>query len=334
MSTISYLFLSIFTFIFSSVALLSLLNKFDSEKNLSMQEKALISFGVAPAMLTLILYYLLILLPQQPHFFYVFFILFFFLLIFSFYYKRSFLVLKFKFSYGALVIAMLVLIWQVIVFTKPLARHDAIEYGVKGNLIYRDTKIEYKKYDYDEKTGFFYVGKHGLSYSLFLTWQKMYGLKTDYLFRSVSGYYWILIVAFLLYVLKNINSLVKWSFVFLFVITPAFGSAFIYYHLDTYRIYLLMIAFFLFYKCITNSNLYFLTLLGICMGLSGNIHTLNMIMNFLILLCYSVVLKDRFGKKITRLLYLTLLILTFGGIHYLLDMLFGSGWIFVDVVLL
>jgi hypothetical protein len=218
-----------------------------------------------------------------------------------------------------------------------LTGHDMLEYSLYGDNLYSKKKIEYVKDIYDRKSGFYYVGLHGPSLPLFKTWERLAnnlvfkGYATDFLFRSISVYYRIIL--FYLGLLLILPSGL-WASMFWFILYNlpiGFFNFSTFPHIDSFRICLICLTLYYFYHLLhLRSNSYFV-LFAICCGAQSFVHSLGVfiavIMGVILFLFYPDKILQRLGKTLALLA----IVLIFGNIHYVLDALTGTGWIFRNI---
>ncbi len=317
----------------------------DKKKVLSLPQLYLISAAIAPSICSLLIYYLLILIPKQSSLFYVsvVFAVFTYLLIIG---RKNlhklrdstltFLQEKKKtepkiFLFIASALTIFFLAWQIIVVKIPIIRHDTFEYGTWGKVLSERKQINYSNQRFDPTTGFYFVGLHGMNFPIFGTWERFWNDITssqgDYYFRSVTGWYWIIIVLELLYWLMKKDKVIAFIAATALVLTPAFGASLLYYHLDTYRIAFLVITLSLLLQVIEKPNRLLVLLFGISGGFMANAHSLGFALAGILFILYGLFSRESIKNKIINLLIIGILILVFGAVHYLFDILFGDVWV-------
>jgi hypothetical protein len=329
------------TFLLVPYVIFIVLFKHHRKTLLNIPERLMLSCTVGPSLISTLLGYLLLLVPHQSSLFYFLGVLTPFLAIFFIYrlyfntatrelwhWTRS----KFTLPYLLAGIVLLTA-WQYVVFTVPVLRHDTFEYATWGNTIFRNKAVLYTHNTCDQNTGFYYVAKHGLSFPLFAVWgniyNDMYKVSTDYFFRSITGWYWILIVCLFYYWIRSYNKTLAAVAVLCLITAPAFAASFVYYHVDTYRILLLMLSLYFFTRCVERRTTLYLVIFGVLCGLMSNAHSIGVFFTAIYYLLYVAFAKLSLRQRVNDLLLIAALTLIFGGIHYILDILFGTGWILI-----
>lgn len=316
-----------------TILIFTLFNKNFKDKTLLL----LTSLGISPIFTSLITYYLLLLIPHKTSIFYLLIIASFYLLIYLIKRKEipeTLKIIKNIFlscnKYFLAVLLLLIIVWQFTIITIPILGHDTFEYATQGKIFFTNKFIIYQERQFDSTTNFFYVGLHGFGYPLFGTTERffndIFSAQKDYYFRSISGYYWILIVLLQYYLLSKKNKILAILATITLITSFGFTIMFAFYHLDTLRIYLLMLSTIYLLKSIDSDNNFNLVLFGIAAGLSAFSHSLNCILSSIQILTFFIFQK-KFGLKFIKTAYIILFFAAFGGIHYLLDTIGGTGWI-------
>ncbi|NIM15931.1 MAG: hypothetical protein GTO45_28355 [Candidatus Aminicenantes bacterium] len=346
------------TSILFSLVLGTALMRFNTNQNstYSNLELMLYSLGLGPVFTVLVLYYLLLVIPRQSHFFYAagIFLVYGLICIFSF---RGFRILGrqltewFKSAAGAwrnmgssekikqaaywifvfLLLGSFLFLYLGNTLQTPLEHHDALVYGNLGKLYYQQKEIPYARAVLPAENGFIHIGSQKPSFSLLLTWEMMLNPEHinqkkdfDMYFRSTSAYYGLLIIAiqFLWFYRKNRYLALLGLLVLLSGL--GFVSMLVNYHLDSFRIFLLLISWIFLAYTIKKKDRFSLFLLGMFSGFAAFTHLIGLAAAFLN--CLAVLIFDESGIK-TRILKtaaLGVLILVFGNIHYLMEALYGS----------
>lgn len=239
-----------------------------------------------------------------------------------------------KIKHGLFLLFILVFVWLWIRFTLqyPLVEHDILEYAVQGMIFAKNLNIDYVTHRFDTATNFYYVGLHGFSFPLLSTWQWLFnlplGFKTDFFFRLQSGYYFVLI--FLqVYILarKFMKRHAIYSLLSLVVVYWFYDMLFDY-HIDSYRSYLFFFAVMSIFILLNSPTMVMLVFTALISGLAAFAHsTAALALAF----CAPVILLYFPGKIIKRvgvmIVFFTLVVF-FGAGHYIIDTLFGTGWVF------
>ncbi len=323
---------------------------FDNKKNqYSIFNILLYSLALSPILTTLILYYLLLILPNYSATFYFTLTLlpYLILIVYSYKYIKSFKNLliksftnlyksnKINFFLITISIIFYIAIWQLIILNFPIKRHDLFIYGVQGKIFYNNKSINYTPNMFDPSTKFNYIAKHGFTSPLLYTWNLILNStlqipQNDFLFRSFSGYYLLLLTLQLWYLIKNkVNLISGYASVLLLALIPAISANIIFYHIDTIRIFylnsFLILSAGIIYKAKENNEWIPYFILGIIGGLAINIHSLNLIMITIALILLLIYIPNNFISKVKKLTITGIFIVLSGGIHYLIDAIYGSG---------
>ena len=195
--------------------------------------KTIISFGLMPPILGLIVYYLFSILPGKETYFYLnsmSLILIFALL--GFFLKRK----KIFFGREIYVGILLFLIFFVILLGLPLYENDALEYANMANIFFRDKSFSiYPFVEADPITGFYTPIRHPLGYSSLLVFQLLIGFKVELAVKFTNAYYMVL---FILLISKYIG-----RYGTLYILSaPLFIYVFSTCQIDVYRIFLFILS--------------------------------------------------------------------------------------------
>lgn len=213
--------------------------------------------------------------------------------------------------------------------SKPFVEHDAMEYAVFGNSIAQKAEVVYAKHHYDKETGFYYYGLHGYAFPLLRTLECFINgwLSTgDLIFRSLNA-----VCGLLLILLAGITGLyfsgrfAIWLMLCL-LMSYVFIFSFFQVSVDHFRMMQLFAFVLLWYQSrkFKHSHPWYL-LLCFLAGLAAFSHALNMLL-------LSVFLGIEFYflfRLHIKPVVISLLGFGLGGaLHYLLETLIGTGWIF------
>jgi len=333
-SYLTYLFQLLLINGIFTLLIFTLFNKNSKDKVLLL----LTSLGISPIITSLITFYLLLLLPHKTSIFYILFIVSFYLLLFLI--KRKEIPETLKIikniilscnKYFLAILLMLIIVWQFTIIKIPILGHDTFEYATQGKIFFTNKIITYKEQPFDSITNFFYKGLHGYGYPLFNTIERFFNdifslHQRDYFFKSISGYYWILIVLLQYYLLSKKNKILAILSTITLISSFGFTIMFAFYHLDTLRIFLLMLSTIYLLKSIDSSNNFCLALFGITAGLSAFSHSINCLLNIIQIFTFFLFQKH-FKQKLYKTIFIIVLFILFGGIHYILDTFLGAGWI-------
>lgn len=225
-------------------------------------------------------------------------------------------------------------IWRLVGL--PIIGHDMLEYAIQAKFFAQQRLIEYVENRYHPETEFFYVGLHGFSFPLLGSWEVLFSelfgkTENDYYLKSITGYYSFLIFFTQFFWLKRVNIWLAVGASVILFFTYGFFITITEYHIDSYRIFMIIAAFIsLAYAINYHSNLT-LILLGIFSGAQAFIHSFGVFVSVFIVIAFLLFYKNTRQKKILHTLLITAIIMLMGGIHYVMDVLFGTGWIFQEI---
>lgn len=346
-------------FIFANLFLPMLLFMFMSKilhnkTGLSHKVLLILALGITPGLVSLILYYLLFLFPgiSPGAVFTIVTFVFVALGVYGFNESKTFfrtigesfasLWRLFKgvkgkiVLWGAILFLALTFIYlNYYLMSKKLTEHDTLEYTIQGDIFYRDMKIGYEAHRYDEASGFYYVGLHGFTFPLIKTWEntmnQVMGFSGDHYFKVTNMFYGTLLLFLIFIYLYRYNAfLALIGFVATFL-TYGFFETYMKYHIDNMRVFYLVCAFILLYECVRQPSMPHILLFAILMGLQANSHSLGALISVLELGTFFFFIPVNWGKKFMYSALTVFLLLVFGGIHYVLDVAIGTGWIFQDI---
>ena len=321
----------------------------DKSKSCRPVDLFVISLGLGPAITVLILYYMLLLVPGQSSLFYFSTILTVYSIILilalksisenikktfhsacSFYANH-----KFQFYCWVMIVLTFSITWFYWCNTALLADSDVLEYATQAKIFNHTHAIVYDGVRFNDQTCYLYVALHGFSFPLFGTWNFIIGdvlqHSNDLYFKSISGYYLLMLAVLIFITLYRIIGKNKdYAFLgvlFLFL-APVSLEFFCFFTIDTFRVYFLTAGMIVFLRYMYMPNKFLLTLFGIIGGIMVNSHAIGAIFMPWILISMIIFLKSSFFSRIKNVLYLCLIILLFGGIHYILQVLWGDGWLY------
>lgn len=315
--------------------------------------KALIltlGIGFAPFWIATMLYYLFLLVPGNADIIYL--ILVYGSLIGMAIYAKSgiadllfYIKFKLKFwfkTYLWLTLASIVMLmmfcvgWSYYITSKLLTEHDALEYAVQGKVFYSTKLIAYSAHRVDALSGFYYVGLHGFSFPLQATNERLLnGLlnaNNDFLFRSFNSIYGILIlVGMAIFGFKRNGLWFSLLFVFGLLISYGFFETIMKYHIDNFRIFFFLASIFLALNYLKKGEFHLLILATIFIAAQANAHSLGCLLAIVFLGILFIFAKTPLLLRIKQFGIVAGVFLVFGGLHYLLDVMIGTGWIFQEV---
>lgn len=225
-------------------------------------------------------------------------------------------------------------LWRLI--GVPIIGHDMLEYAVQAKYFARHRLIEYVENRFHPETEFFYVGLHGFSFPLLGTWETLFSelfgkTENDYYIKSVTGYYAFLIFFTQFFWLKRVNIWLAAVASIILFFTYGFFITITEYHIDSYRIFMIMASLIALAYAIKFQNYFTISMLGIFAGAQAFIHSFGVFVSVFIVLAYFLFIKNSIKKKFINSFIITAIIMLMGGIHYVMDVLFGTGWIFQNI---
>ena len=332
---------------------LILLNKRKIHSNL---ELLLYSLGLGPVLTSLLLYYLLLFFPYQPYLFYLLFIFSIYLFL-SFLGRKYFSVLLsnisekikntkkiFKNLNAYHQIESIIFISVLIIFLvsflflyltntlqTPLDGTDALKYGTLGKIYFMEKSLEYRWIRPYPKTGFYFYTNQAPSFSLLLTWEKImdsfFNADKDTYYKSLSAYYALLILSVLVLWLSKKSKYLALLGIFGLLSGFSFSQTLITQHLDSYRIFFLVISWIFLAYAVEKKDFLSFLLLGIFSGFAAFSHTIGAVIVIFNCLAFFIFLKGNLKDKLTRTTFIIILIIVCGWLHYILDIFWGYGWV-------
>ena len=338
-----------------SVILCSLFIRFNESGRYSNSELLLYSFGLGPAFTTLLLYYSFFILPHHSNIFYLILIAAVYFLIAvigrkSF--KHIFGILKknvkkvFTVKGSALgkiehitlmvIICVPLIIYLFVYLAKilpqPLIGHDILNYGITGGILFEEKSLAPIWVKNFAKNGYIYGITCAPSFSLLLTWEELvnslFYVKSDLYFKSISAYYGLLILSVQYYWVAKQN---KWLAVlssFALLSGLGFYLKFLFPHIDTYRIFFLIMSLIYLAYAVKKPDYLSIILFGVFSGFTAFAHRVGVVMAVISCVIFIVMMDDNFKSRVIKATIIIMLVLAFGGDHYIFDLIWGRGaWI-------
>jgi hypothetical protein len=366
-----FLLLGVITYIYFSFSLSALLLKLDSHNAIEKPLALIFSLALAPYLTSLMLHYLLWLFPSQNAIIYVIIIILAFTLILLMSKNKTgalvqYILSKFKFidrnskpnelffenkffkiyANERIVLLSNIALWGIFLISlyywlkqiigTPISGHDMLEYAIQAKHFAREKLIAYIPNRYHAENNFFYVGLHGFSFPLLGTWEYLFSenfgiYDNDYLLRSITGYYGILILVLIYYFMKQYSRFYALSAIILLFSSYGFYLMVTDYHIDTYRIFMILAAFAGLGLAIKHPSNITLILFGVFAAAQAYIHSLGVFIAIFLSLSFFIFYPAKFSKKAVQSLVLFFIIMLFGGVHYVMDVFLGTGWIFQEI---
>jgi hypothetical protein len=347
-----FLFTNILFSLFVSAAVLL---RVPAEKY-RLTEIFLYCLGVGPILTTLLLYYGLLLFPHQGAVFYVVWVAT-WPLISVFLGRKSFgpllseisaavrgtiarikcrsLCGKLEAVVWVLLFCMLSMTAARIYFTRvlpaPVDEHDSLHYLILGEIYYEEKSFDFNGYRPYEETGFFSMSLHAPSFSLLHTWELMLGKFLDYdddlYYKSCNLYYIGLLILIQVFWLSRRNRYLALLGVTGLMSGLWFLTSALTFHIDAFRIFFVVVSWIFLYYSLKDGNSFAVLLLGAFSGFAAFSHSMGvavaLINAVVLLLFYQGDWRRKVGTTLTVVLSATI----FGGLHYVLDVAVGHGWI-------
>lgn len=306
--------------------------------------------GLAPYFTSLLLYYLLVVIPKQNSLFYFSIIVITYTTL-AFILKKEIIELinivanwskafakkhKRITTISIIFFTAVFLAWSYYINRKTISEHDTLEYAVQGKIFYKEKVISYSSHRYDETSCFYYVGLHGFSFPLLATWERFQDditkVNKDLFFRSINGIYGILILLTLFLIGYNYKGSTFGFVVAVAVMfTYGFFETILKYHLDNFRIFFLNISILAMYNLINKYTNKTLIWFSIFLGAQANTHSLGALLAITQLAIIFLFIDGKLIEKIKRSTAIFILFIITGFVHYLIDIFYGTGWIFQDL---
>ncbi len=346
----------ILTNIIFSVIICAALMRFNERSTHSNLELLLYSLGMGPVFTSLLLYYLLLFLPHLSNLFYLLAILItYFILLFlgrkSFYILWTDIIARIKNTRkkfnnlntshrletviftGILILFLISFLFLYLTNTlqTPLDETDSLRYGTLGKILFTEKSLEYRWVRIYPQTGSYSKINHAPSFSLLLTWEKImnsfFNSEKDLYYKSTSVYYGILILSLMIFWLSKKSKYLALLSIFALLSGFIFYRTLIKVHLDSYRIFFLIISWiFLAYAIEKKDSLSYL-LFGVSSGFAAFSHTIGAVLILFNYLALFIFMKGNLKIRLSRTCLVTILVIIFGWFHYILDIIWGFGWI-------
>ena len=349
----------ILTNIVFSVIICVALMRLNREKIHSNLELLLYSLGLGPIFTSLLLYYLLLFFPHNSNLFYFSTVIVIYLIL-SLLGRKYFSVLwtdikkkakntkktfknlsayyRIEFIVFSLVIILLLASFLFLYATNtlqiPLGGTDALKYGNLGKILFKEKSLEYRWIRTYPKTGFYFIANSAPSFSLFLTWEKIldsfFKVNKGLYYKSLSAYYALLILSVFVFWLSKKSKYLALLSIFALLSGFSFFRTLITQHLDSYRVFFLIISWIFLAYTIEKKDFLSFFLLGIFSGFAAFAHTIGAI--FVIFNCFTlfIFMKGNLKNKFSRTSLIIILVIIFGWFHYILDTFWGFGWVIFD----
>ncbi|MCP5049219.1 MAG: hypothetical protein GY940_18765 [bacterium] len=320
-----------------------------TDREYSTFELVLYSLGLGPMVTVLLLYYLLLLVPKQKTAVYLAVVFLIYLLCAIFARKGFVIIWKGitgviararkerdvkTISYWCLIVLLLLtFLWGYTGTVKHnrLEGHDALIYGNFGKIYYQQKKITYAKVMLPTPNGFLFKGSPKPAFSLLYTWELMLNTKTiqktlyfDTYFRSISGYYGLLIIAVSFLWLFRRNRYLALLGIFLMVSGFHFYIMLIDHHLDSFRIFFLLVSWIWLAYSIKQKDWFSFSLLALFSGFAAFAHVIGLVVALINGLAFFIFYEDSLKQRSIITALFIVIVLALGSFHYVLEALYGS----------
>ncbi|MCP4218464.1 MAG: hypothetical protein GY765_27770 [bacterium] len=339
------------------------------KRPLSNLELILYSFGLGPVITALFLYFLLMIVPGQGDLFYFLITTAFFLFLFYMGRKSIPIAVReckqgvasiaaaFKKSsaqgkathiaYWLLIVVILFVFLYFFLGSTlhiPMEGHDILAYGNIGKMYYSQKSISYELKIYNKENGFIFTGSPKPSFSLLLTWEmilnngfgianKSYGdtrAVFDLYFRSISAYYALLIIFIQFLWLYGKNKYLALLGILVLLSGLRFFLTLINYHLDTYRMFFLLVSWVCLYYTFKRKDGFVLFVFGMFSGFTAFTHLIGFAVALLNGAAFGLFMEESSIKvRLKKSIQFLALFLIFGGLHYVLEALYGARFGFL-----
>ena len=309
-----------------------------------------VKFGIGASLsvvvTTLLLYYSLMLVPSHSDLFYFILISLAWVVlgIFSFKELKENIFYAIKVIQKRSLLSFLIFIGAFLFFVilclyidkRPMTEHDTFEYAVQGRIFYKEKLIAYSLHRFNDANNFYYVGLHGFSFPLILTWENIanFNVKfTNYFFKAISGWYAGILLLLSFFILKKIDLISGIVGVLAIAFVYGFFIAAIKFHIDTFRIFLMVSSVYLMMKYLLTNQNSFLWMSAVICGLHTFVHSSGVFLSGALFLSAFLFSPEKVSYKIKLFTIATIIFILFGGIHYVLEVTIGTKWIFKNMAL-
>jgi len=325
----------------------------------SSRELYLYCLGSGPVFTSLILYFLLLLLPHFPYFFYFLSVLAVYVLLFSLskkYYgvlwkDLSDLLRQIKMNFSSpdmkkrreyiIVSALLLLMLFASLFLyltntlqTPLDGTDALKYGTLGKIFFQEKGLTYRWVRPYPQTGFYFDMNTAPSFSLLSTWERIinsfFDAGGDVYYKSISAYFALLILTLFVFWLSKKSRYLALLGVLGLLSGFSFFQTLVLQHLDSYRIFLLLVSWIFLGYAVRKKDDFSFLLLGVFSGFAAFAHTIGAVIVIFNCLVLFMFLRGDIRYRLSKAAKVFLLIILLGWVHYVLDLFWGYGWIIFD----
>lgn len=217
-----------------------------------------------------------------------------------------------------------------------LLGHDFLQYLVQADFIFENKEIVYQRHIFYPENGFYYVGLHGWSFPLQYSLECLIDDFTVYgyglYFQSLTLWYGFLIISLVYYKVKQeLDVLFAAAVLIVMICAKGFLIAATHAHIDAYRIFFFCLAFFFTVSYINQGKSKELPLIAFLAGTSAFAHSLGVIVAVIFGFAILLFVQKNWAGKLKDALIYGIFTLLFGGLHYIIDIYYGTGWIFKEI---
>jgi len=209
--------------------------------------------------------------------------------------------------------------------------HDALIYGNFGKLYYQQKQITYSRRMEAAPNGFLFIGSQKPAFSLLFTWELMLNstyinrtIHFDAYFRSISGYYGLLIVAIVFLWLYRKNRYLPIIALFLLMSGLSFFITILDHHLDSYRIFFLLVSWIWLGYAIKKRDSFSFYLFALFSGFAAFTHLIGLVSAIINLAAFFLFYESSIKVRFIRSIVFVFIIIAAGGIHYIFEATMGS----------
>jgi hypothetical protein len=345
--------------IFSLLIAAVLIRFSGNERKYSISELLLYSLGLGPVVTGVLLYYLLLLVPGFDVSIYLWIITLFFIALGVISIKtlgsmlthiKEFLrnfsaikdnsISKRRHVYWVVIFVLLaVYLWSYIGLVRVIRieGHDALIYGNFGKMYYQQQKIIYAKEMVPADNGFMFQGSPKPLFSLLLTWELMLnseqmnrGIYFDTYFRSISGYYGLLIVGVMFMWLYRKNRYLALLGILAMLSGLRFFIMLVDHHLDSFRIFFLLVSWIWLAYSIKERDWFSYIMFAMFSGFAAFAHLIGLVIVLIGGGTYFLFSEEKIMQRIYKGLVFLFMLIGLGGIHYILEILIGTQTGFIN----
>ena len=168
--------------------------------------------------------------------------------------------------------------------------------------------------------------------SILLTWEELvnsiFYVKSDLYFKSISVYYGFLILSVQCYWVSKQNKWLALLAVLALLSGLAFFVKFLLPHIDTYRIFFFIMSLVYLAYAVKKLDYLSIILFGIFSGFAAFAHRIGVVTTVISCVIFIVMMDDSFKSRIIKATIFIVVMLAFGGDHYIFDLFLGkSEWL-------